>query len=360
MKLLLYADPHWSVTSSIVRSRGEKYSTRLHNLIDSIQWVEDIAHNYGCESIICLGDFFDTAQLNSEELTALGEIRWHYCQHYYIAGNHEMGRGDQTFSSSNIFDLCPQSFAITAPTVLPIWDQKDTRIVCIPYILEKDRKPLNMYLENIKEDLSVENLIILSHNDIAGIQMGNFISQSGFSIDEIKANCKLFVNGHLHNGDVVAPGVINLGNLTGQNFSEDGLKYKHQVMLIDTETHEVEFIENPHAFKFYKLDFSPYDESMDKQIQDILVQLKGPAVVTIKVSPKHEFFVKDLLTTLPNIIESRVIIDMSTSVALDNKPTITVNRDHFNRFASYIIETLGTSDIVKEELTNICGEILCD
>lgn len=360
MKILLYADPHWSVTSSIVRSRGEKYSTRLHNLITSIQWVEDVAYNYGCESIICLGDFFDTAQLNSEEITALGEIRWNHCRHYFLAGNHEMGRGDQTFSSSNIFDLCPQSYAITSPTVLPIWDQKDTRIVCIPYILEKDRKPLKEYLDNIKGYLSVENLIILSHNDIAGIQMGAFTSTAGFSIEEIKENCKLFINGHLHNGDVVAPGVINLGNLTGQNFSEDGLKYKHQVMIIDTETHEVEFIENPHAFKFYKLDFSSYDESMDSYIQRTLDTLPGPAVITVKVSPNNEFLVKDLLSTMNNIVESRVILDMSSSITVDNTPTLNVNRDHFSRFAAYIVETLGTSDIVKEELVNICGDILCD
>ena len=358
MKILLYADPHWSVTSSIVRSRGEKYSTRLHNLITSIQWVEDVAYKHGCESVVCLGDFFDTAQLNSEELTALGEIRWHQCNHYYIAGNHEMGRGDQSFSSSNIFDLCPQSVAITAPSVLPIWDQKDTRIVCIPYILEKDRKPLNVYLENIKCDLAVENLIILSHNDIAGIQMGNFISQNGFSIDEIKANCKLFVNGHLHNGDVVAPGIINLGNLTGQNFSEDGLKYKHQIMIIDTESHEVEFIENPHAFKFYKLDFSTYDDSMEARIQRELELLAGPAVITVRVSPKNEFLVKDLLSTMYNIVESRVILDMTSTTIVENIPAVTVNRDHFSRFASYILETLGTSDIVKEELVNICGETL--
>ena len=359
MRLLYYADPHWSVNSSIIRSRGLKYSKRLENLINSINWVENTARDQGCESIICLGDFFDTPQLNSEEITALGEIAWHTCQHYFLAGNHEMGRGDQSFSSSNIFDLCPMSCAITSPTVLPIYDQRDTRIVGIPYILEKDRKPLKVYLENIKADLSVENLIILSHNDISGIQMGGFVSTSGFSIEEIKENCKLFINGHLHNGDVVAPGVINLGNLTGQNFSEDGLKYKHQIMIMDTETHEVEFIENPYAFNFYKLDFSTYDESMDKQIQDILLQLKNPAVVTIKVSPKHELFVKDLLSTMNHIVESRVIIDMSSSNS--DKETLelkSIGRDHFNRFASYIVETLGDSDIIKSELINICGEAL--
>ena len=358
MRLLLYADPHWAVNSSIVRSRGEKYSTRLENLIQSINWVEDTADKYGCDTVVCLGDFFDTAQLNSEEISALGEIGWNNCNHYFIAGNHEMGRADQSFSSANIFDLCPKACTITDPAYLPIYDQRDTRIVCIPYILEKDRKPLREYLAEMNDTLSVENLIILSHNDIAGIQMGGFVSTTGFSIEEIKENCKLFINGHLHNGEVIAPGVINLGNLTGQNFSEDGYKYKHQVMMIDTATHEVEFIENPYAFKFYKLDFSNYDESMDSQIQRTLDNLPGPAVVTVRISPKNEFIVKDLLSTMSNIVESRVILDMTSSNIEENTETLTVNRDHFSRFASYIVETLGDSDIVREELINICGEAL--
>ena len=356
MRLLIYADPHWAVNSSIVRSRGEKYSTRLENLIQSINWVEDTASKYGCDTVVCLGDFFDTAQLNSEEISALGEIGWHNCNHYFIAGNHEMGRADQSFSSANIFDLCPKACTITDPAYLPIYDQADTRIVCIPYILEKNRKPLKEYLDAMGVFVKVDNLIVLSHNDISGIQMGNFMSTVGFSLDEIRENCKLFVNGHLHNGEVVAPGVINLGNITGQNFSEDGYKYKHQAMLIDTATHEVEFIENPHALKFFKLDFSDYDESMDSQIQRTLDNLPGPAVVTIKVNPKNEFIAKDLLTTTPNIIESRVIIDLTSVVPAENETKITVSRDHFDRFAKYITESLGNSEIIIEELSIICGD----
>ena len=359
MKLLLYADPHWSVNSSIVRSRGEKYSTRLENLIQSINWVEDTASKYGCDTVVCLGDFFDTAQLNSEEISALGDIGWHNCRHYFIAGNHEMGRSNHSFSSANIFDLCPNSCAITYPTYLPIYDQRDTRIVCIPYILEKDRKPLVEYLSEMDGTLEVDNLIILSHNDIAGIQMGGFISTSGFSVDDIRENCKLFVNGHLHNGEVVAHGVINLGNLTGQNFSEDGYRYKHQVMIIDTATHIVEFIENPYAFKFYKLDFSTYNESRDSEIQRTLETLPGPAVITVKVQPRNEIFIKDLISTMDNIIESRVILDMG-SIKVDEDPEAlkTLNRDHFSRFSSYVLANVGDSEIIREELINICGEAL--
>lgn len=76
MKIFIYADPHWSQYSSILRQRGERYSKRLENLIDSVNWVERTAEEQECSKIVCLGDFFDKAELNAEELTALSEVKW--------------------------------------------------------------------------------------------------------------------------------------------------------------------------------------------------------------------------------------------------------------------------------------------
>ena len=91
MKLLLYSDPHWCEYSSIIRSRGEKYSTRLENEINTINWVQRLAEDKNCNRIICLGDFFDKESLNSEEISALSEIRWSSIPNYFIVGNHEAG-----------------------------------------------------------------------------------------------------------------------------------------------------------------------------------------------------------------------------------------------------------------------------
>ena len=71
MKILIVGDVHWSTYSSIVRSRGKKYSTRLENLINSVNWAERIADEENCDRIIYLGDFFDKADLTAEEITAL-------------------------------------------------------------------------------------------------------------------------------------------------------------------------------------------------------------------------------------------------------------------------------------------------
>ena len=76
MKFVIYADPHWSSYSSIVRGRGSKYSDRLEKLISSINYVEAVAEETDADGIICLGDFFDKEFLNSEEISALSEVKF--------------------------------------------------------------------------------------------------------------------------------------------------------------------------------------------------------------------------------------------------------------------------------------------
>ena len=74
--------------------------------------------------------------------------------------------------------------------------------------------------------------------------MGPFISKTGFTIEDIENNCDLFINGHLHNGMKITNKIINLVNLTGQNFSEDALRYEHKIMILDTHTLEYKYIIN--------------------------------------------------------------------------------------------------------------------
>ena len=63
MKILVFGDCHWSTYSSILRKRGLNYSTRLHNLIDSINWVEEQAIENHVDVVVGLGDFFDKEKI---------------------------------------------------------------------------------------------------------------------------------------------------------------------------------------------------------------------------------------------------------------------------------------------------------
>ena len=136
------------------------------------------------------------------------------------------------------------------PSVLVL---DNTSIYMLPYQLEVNRSDSVMEYFPMNLPIDTEYRLLLSHNDIAGINMGKFVSQVGFDVSDLSSNFDLVVNGHIHNQGWVANNVLNLGNITGQNFSEDSVKYPHQAMLIDTETLEYTFFTNPYALNFAKL-----------------------------------------------------------------------------------------------------------
>lgn len=349
MRYIIFADPHWSSYSSIVRSRGEKYSTRLENLIKTINWVESEAQNQNCDAIVCLGDFFDKSELNSEEITALQEIKWANMRHYILVGNHEMGRSDLELSSAHLFTLIPNVVVIDFPYMYN--EDNDTSIMFLPYVLENNRKPLKEYFNGMEQ---CKNKIIFSHNDIAGIQMGNYLSTTGFSIEEIEENCNLFFNGHLHNDTEIGKKIINVGNITGQNFGEDAFAHSHKAFILDTDEKSLIPIINPHAMNFYKLDLTDLRPIIDdERIQNTLSSLKYPAVATIKINPDINFIVRDLLTTCENIIECRIITDGVKGAEPIESINNETHLDHIQKFQMYVLENMGKDELILNELERV-------
>lgn len=103
--------------------------------------------------------------------------------------------------------------------------------------------------------------------------------------------------------------------------------------------------ENPYAVNFYKLDTTTDDIDISG--------LKNNSVVTLKTTISKQTNYKDLLDTAPNIITSRIIIEPDSSVITveNNKELLSVN--HLDKFSEYVLSTLGTSDLVKEELSEV-------
>lgn len=222
----------------------------------------------------------------------------------------------------------------------------NVKLYMLPYILENDRKPLVSYFDT--EDTG--RRIVISHNDIKGIQYGSFMSQEGFSLDEIEQNCSLFINGHIHNGSFLNKGktILNLGNLTGQNFNEDAYKYKHNICILNTDDLSLEFFENPHAFNFYKINI---DTPKDLNTLD---NLKTNSVLSIKCSDDLTEDLKKKLDSCKNIVESRTVIyrkDINSSITEELDLTQT---DYLNQFTNFMIEKLGKSDVLMQELTEVC------
>ncbi len=344
MRVLLCGDVHWSTYSSILRSRGEYFSTRLEYLIKSLNWVEKMADEYSCDEEIFLGDFFDKPELNAEEITALSEVEWSKKPRlrHFLVGNHESGMTSLEYNSTQV--LYNLGAVEDVPYIYPLDDK--TEFLFLPYITEDSRKPLNEYLKNRSPN---KKMIILSHNDIKDYRMGMFISKTGFSIQDIEDNCDLYINGHLHNGGWVSPRkILNLGNLTGQNFSEDAFKYGHHIGILDTDTLEIEFIENPYAMNFYKLEMN------ERANIGQLEFLKENAVVSIKCEEslkdtleKELRNVKLLCSKISYYVKAD---DFTLEDAIEQLQTV----DHLEKFKLFVLEKLGKSEVVLSELQEVC------
>lgn len=350
MKLLIYGDVHWSTYSSIIRSRGDKYSKRLENLIKSVSWAENLADKKNCDQIICLGDFFDTTFLNSEEATALQDVNWTFkVPHYFLVGNHEITASSLTYSSTKVLEAF--GFTVVSSVVGISYHNENLGILMLPYIIEENKKSLTEYLDLIREDKK----IVVSHNDIKGIKYGFYTSTEGFDINEIENSCALYINGHIHNGMFLndKETILNLGVLTGQNFNEDATKFSHCACILDTETMTIDFYENPYAFNFYKLEINNEEDLMQ------LSKLKNNAVITVKCEESLISRVRELISLLDNIVEHRLISYKNINTTEEKTPTDAKLRvtDHLKQFYDFILnnvdETVVSSDILKEELNKV-------
>lgn len=340
MKILLYTDVHVCPKTSIINKWGTKYTQRLENCISSLNWVEQVALDNQCDAIISLGDLFDKPDLSSETITAMGEVKWSNIPHYHIVGNHDASTSSLEFNSVNLLKSAGHTIIDNPQKVLV----GSTEICFLPYILEHERKTISEYFDtkNIKR-------IILSHNDISGIQLGPVISRTGFNIADIQNNCDIFINGHLHNGTKLAEGVYNLGNLTGKDFGEDASKYSHKIAIVNTDTLEIQWIENPKAYNFYRLEINIPEDLWN------IKHLKPNAVVSFKCA---ESYVDDLRkyieTEVENITDYRIIITHECKTATVTDTTINLAIDHVARFIECCRSNIENSSLLESELAEVC------
>lgn len=338
MKILIYTDNHFCETYSIIRRHTAKYTERLDNQIDSVNWVEKLAVEKGCNTIICAGDFFDKSTLSDMELTALKEIRWADLPHIFLVGNHESSINGLKYNTAEALNRNGNRI-ISEPEIWK-YDNDENEICFLPYITESSRKPVFEYFGK-----PLGKRLIISHNDLKGVRMGAIVSQAGFELQDLEEHSTLVINGHLHNGQKITDKIINLGNLTGKDFGEDATKYSHNVVIFDTDTFTYELVENPYAFHFYKFDTAE---------EFLKTKLKPRAAVTLKCDSSMVDTVRAMLTENKDIIASRLII---TKTWTEEESTIDMSSfkvDHIAKFIDCAHEHYGTDPILDAELAEVC------
>lgn len=348
MKYLIYTDVHFNEHSSIVRAEGDKYSVRLENLIKSVNWAEKTAIETGCDEIICLGDFFHSPDLNSREITALQEIEWANIPHTFLVGNHDASTKSLKYNS--IMALKNNGFKIISePELTTINDGKGIKqFLFLPYIT--DNKDISLKDYPINKDYPC---VILSHNDIKNIQYGFILSKHGFDVNEIDELGHLFLNGHIHNHTKFGKKAFNLGNLTGQNFSENAFKYPHQAVILDTSNNTLEFIENPYAFNFYAITVN--NTSDLKTFREI----KGNAVLSIKCDEQVKQELLKVLSEIENKIVAKRIIFTTQPHTVSEESIVELQThatSYLKEFTNFCKSTITNVDyeVLEYELAEVC------
>ena len=330
---IVYSDLHWSETSSILRSQGNRYTTRLEKLIETVNGIERHAEKIKSDTIIVAGDIFDKAELTAQEITALQEVQFNKdIHHIFLVGNHEISKKSLQESSTHLFRLIPNCTVIDTPTTI---DCGDAELCFLPYIVEVDRKPIGEYFSP-----KTKYRVIISHNDILGMEMGSFVSQSGFGIEDIENNCDLFLNGHLHNGCALTSKIITIGNVCGQNFSEDAFRWEHCYFVLDLEHQNFIPYRNPYAINFYTINHL-------SQLADV----KQNAVVSVLTDDKDS--AQKLIDANSNIIASRITITSTNPKLVNDCQEEDLRMNHLQAFSKYVVATLGDNKIVSEELQEI-------
>lgn len=335
MKIFAVGDVHISTYSSVLRSRGDVFSTRLEHLIKSLNWVEITSKEYGCDLVVYLGDFFDRQDVNAEEMTAISTVEWNTIPHVFLCGNHEIGLNDNTFNSCSLFSI--RGFnVISTPTTIGDF-------VFIPYQLSHPK---------FNEVVSGKPKIVFSHNDISGIFFsdGTSISDVGFDKSDIQKGCGLYVNGHLHN-NFIDGNILNVGNLCGQNFSEDGFNHTHGAVIIDSDTLQYMRVENPYALYFYKLDLTnASNDTISKLLSECII---NPVIAVKMYSEQEKLVEKELEKAKPLAVKKTFVSELNKSDKKDIEVSITIN--HIDKLKEFICG-LYSDDIIRQELGEIIRE----
>ena len=294
MKIGIYADAHFSLNSSIILGQSNSLEGRLNHLIDSFEWMYDLFRTNGVEVIIDLGDLTDSYVIRAEEITAVSTALSFNTSipEYHILGNHERLDYNGTISSISFVDSIDNQYVITKLTSMSLGGRSAT---LLPYS--------NGYDDEYIESLDSTDYLF-THLDILGADTGGWSLTEGIKPNILANKFGLTVNGHIHNGSWVIPNkVLNLGSISGQNFSSKQISWNPSVMILDTDTNQYRMYDNPHALIFVNKSCS----TIDKVVKLVNGITEGTYAVQLRVPVSIVEDARKVIKTNPHIIASRIM-----------------------------------------------------
>ena len=233
-KIVISADIHFCKRESLVEDR-------YPYLVNSINWADGLVGDLHID----LGDMFNTAHLTAEDVAVLDTIKFKNSWHC-ITGNHEQD------GHNSLLRYFRDFHTVYEKPQLRNFGGDIGWILFIPF--SKTPVPLSELLKKLPAG---ERVLVCSHCDIVG--MFGTEDGAGYRIDDVEqeSRIKMWFQGHYHQRMRLSHKIQVVGNLCGQNFTQNF--DPHGVAVYDTVTNEFEFVENPYALMFGKMDTSVPD-----------------------------------------------------------------------------------------------------
>lgn len=353
MKYLLYTDPHICTDASIVTGKianqtYTRYSAREDMCINTFNFINYVARDKNVDKIVCLGDLVESSNLSAEEISTISDC--HIENHLLLVGNHDVSTSDNYFNTCNLYG--------NAIREVKIEKVGKTNIVYLPWTKE----PID--LDSILKDCDPNNTVILSHNDIAGIMYGSHLNDVGYHIEkDILKHCRLFINGHLHSGSWIIPNrILNLGTVTGLNFNNCN-GFTGKVVILDTDTLTLEWLDNPFAFKFIdikvssKLELQNMFVNLDRTLSNV-VQIRAPRflvdICREKLDAESSIIFSRILTTSGEDPDKEAKTDIDTDLegSGDAHVNLTSNLNIYELLRQYVNDNCPESKYDKVSVLN--------
>lgn len=347
MKIALITDTHWGV-----RNDNQAFLDANKRFLDDVFFPQLAVH--GVEHVVHLGDLVDrrkfinintARRLREDFIQPLQEL---VKEVHIIAGNHDTYYKN-TNSVNSLRELVWGYDKIKVYDQLPREvDFDGTIILMLPWICDENRTVC-------MDKLRLTNAqIIMGHLELSGFEMfrGSVVSHG--DDPRIFDRFDLVCSGHYHHRS--SSGNINYLGSHGE-FTWSDYNDPRGFHILDTETRELTFIENPYRM-FYKVWYNDADKVITEVLDHNFDQYKNSMVkviVTNKTNPYwFDMFVENLEKV--GLLELQIVEDHLNLALVQDDDIVNEAESTLNIFKKYI-DQIEAPQLNKVRLENTINEL---
>lgn len=329
---------------------SERFSTRLVHLIETFKWIEEyVKQKKVPDQVVQLGDIVSKANLTAEELRMIEEIAPITQKWKAIRGNHGLAANEHDSDCAVKFSRLYRK-PLWQRIRVPLCDYNFIggcyNLVYLPYVLERDRKPLKEYLQGMNRSLPT---VILSHNDIKGMKYGGITEKKGWSIEELEEWGDYIINAHIHNTQWVTDKILITGNVDGENLNEDYRAYPHGIWDLNEMAvlqrkplkECIKFVQNPYAMKFANVEIKK-----EEDIEKIKAESDDKTILAITVPESLADKAQELIDT--HLAGGKKIVKADKKRKEKSADNKLITENHIDKFKRCAVEEFGELSIIEE------------